>query len=524
MSCVPLFVTLLGTLFAGEPARLPAAAAIVAPPRALAPATAAAAAAPRSALAADESEPLFHVEEVVHDPTQDGALLALVPARELHVVVAWGPRQPFAHQTPVLLAEPGRLLVVPLTNHEPGADIVYRVFVREEFEPRPVHRVHTLPPAGTPFSFAVAADTHAWAVWSKGTCGNSPPPLDLLLQSLANIAADDALRFLLLGTDIAMNKCGSCAACEVDGLAVSGGTIETFFDAQLRWRRVLQADLLGSLGADLPLLMVLGDHEAEQGWPDDEVPAWSEQARHNHVPLASDVYDGGPSGGYYAVEAGDLLLVVLDVNRHTTSVPATVDDWSLGPRQLAWLERTLARSTAPFKMVTVEHLLGGLIDPEVNSQKGRGGITATDDGTASGTFVGEQAALHELFLAHGVQVFLSFQDHVSAWGEKLGPDGQGQGVTYVIGGRASGVAPPATGNEWYSTAMDYDGDGVPEYETDVTGTKKVGYFRVSVEPGSRLLFEYVQTVTTLGSGENGDVLFAFAVDLDGHPTLVSPAR
>jgi hypothetical protein len=127
-------------------------------------------------------------------------------------------------------------------------------------------------------------------------------------------------------------------------------------------------------------------------------------------------------------------------------------------------------------------------------------------------------------MAHGVQLFLSFQDHVSAWGEKLGPDGVGQGVTYLIGGRASGVAPPAAALDWYIDAMDYDGDGVPEFDTDVTGTIRVGYFRVTVEPGTRLLFEYVKTVTTLGSGGNGEVLFAFAVDPDGHPTLVSPAR
>jgi hypothetical protein len=469
-------------------------------------------------------EPLFHVEELVHHPTSQGAVLALVPARQLHVVVAWGPSQPLEYQTPVLLAHEGHLLRVPLTCPEPGGEIFYRVYVREDPELRALHSVETLPAPGTPFSFGVAADTHTWAVWSKGTCGGSPPQLQQLQQTLENIAADDALRFLLLGTDIAMTKCGSCASCQVDGVPVSSGTIDTFLDAQLRWRRVLQTDLLGSVGSDLPLLMALGDHDGEQGWLTNSIPLWSEEARRNHVPVASGVYSGGPAGGYYAVEAGDLLLVVLDIQRHTLSKPVSPDEWTLGPTQRLWLERTLAESSADFKIVTAEHLLGGLFDPSVTTQKGRGGITATDDGTPTGTFLGEQAELHELFMAHGVQLFLSFQDHVSAWGEKLGPDGTGQGVTYLIGGRASGVAPPATSLDWYIDAMDYDGDGVPEYATDVTGTTRVGYFRVTVEPGVRLLLEYVLTVTTLGSGSNGDVLFSFAIDRDGQPTSVTPER
>jgi hypothetical protein len=84
------------------------------------------------------------------------------------------------------------------------------------------------------------------------------------------------------------------------------------------------------------------------------------------------------------------------------------------------------------------------------------------------------------------------------------------------------VSPPAAGLAWYQEAMDYDGDGTPEFDTNVTGSRKVGYFRVTVEPDTRLLFEYVQTVTTLGGGANGTVLYSFAVDLDGHPTLVTP--
>lgn len=468
-------------------------------------------------------EPLFHVEEMVYHPTVDSVVLTLVPARQLHVVVAWGAAEPLEFQTDVLLAHPGRPLNVPLTSVEPGGQILYQVYVREAPEPRPLHRVTTLPQRGTPFSFAVAADTHTYAIWAKGTCGGSPPPLDLLLQTLENIGDDPSLSFMLLGTDIAMTKCGSCSACTVDGAPVSGGSVKNFADALLRWRRVLQPDLLGSLGADLPLLLALGDHEGEQGWLTNETPRWSEAARRRHVPLAAKSYNGGPKGGYFAVEAGDLLLVVLDIHRHTTTKPVSADEWTLGATQLTWLRRTLARSDAPFKIVTAEHLLGGLFDPNVATQKGRGGITATDDGTSRGTFLGEQAQLHELFMAYGVQVFLSFQDHVSAWGEKLGPDGVGQGVTYLIGGRASGVAPPAAAKQWYIDGMDYDGDGVPEYDTDVTGTKKVGYFRVTVEPDVRLLFEYVRTTTsTLGGGGNGDVLFSFAVDLDGHPTQVSP--
>ena len=196
------------------------------------------------------------------------------------------------------------------------------------------------------------------------------------------------------------------------------------------------------------------------------------------------------------LRSGDLLLVVLDPIRYTPLAPREADSWTLGETQLSWLDRTLAGSDATFKLVFAEHLLGGNTDPQFECWKGRGALKATTTGEINGPFLGEQFVVHEMLKQHGAQVFFSFQDHVVVWGEKVDEEFRGEGVTYITGGRSSGVGAGWADLPWYQTSMDYDGDGVPEYMTDVTGTRKVGHFKVTVHGKQRLEFEYLQATTT----------------------------
>lgn len=84
------------------------------------------------------------------------------------------------------------------------------------------------------------------------------------------------------------------------------------------------------------------------------------------------------------------------------------------------------------------------------------------------------------------------------WGDKVKEDFVGERVTYVIGGRASGIGNTWTNEDWYQEAMDDDNDGVPEFMTDVTGTRDPGWFRVTVNGTQDLEFTYVRSSTIPG--------------------------
>lgn len=208
----------------------------------------------------------------------------------------------------------------------------------------------------------------------------------------------------------------------------------------------------------------------------------------------------GPPGTLaYALETGPLLLVALDVNTQTIRNPTAPEDWHLGMEQLVWLEAVLANSSCPWKVVMAEHLVGGVSDPQESHWKGRCGITATTDGTPTAPFLGEQLILQEIYLRHGVDLFLSAHDHLVAWGLK-------DGIAYCIAGRASGIGQPWASLPWYSNLMDYDGDGVPEYDSQVTGTKKPGHIELTVDD-SMLQVDYV--LASNDAAVNGSVILSF---------------
>lgn len=100
-----------------------------------------------------------------------------------------------------------------------------------------------------------------------------------------------------------------------------------------------------------------------------------------------------------------------------------------------------------------------------------------------------------------MDVFLTFHDHVVAHGVK-------DGVTYLIGGRASGIGHPWVDQERYRHAMDYDLDGTPEYETDISGTRLPGIFEVTVAAG-QARFDYV--LASPDPSVNGSVLLSYTV-------------
>jgi hypothetical protein len=95
--------------------------------------------------------------------------------------------------------------------------------------------------------------------------------------------------------------------------------------------------------------------------------------------------------------------------------------------------------TDPVKFVSAHSLLC-VIDVSKNCYwYARGGVRATDDGTASGTFVGDQATLQATMVAAATraQAFVYGHDHFTVAAEKL-TSGLGTGVHFIVAAKPHG--------------------------------------------------------------------------------------
>ena len=97
------------------------------------------------------------------------------------------------------------------------------------------------------------------------------------------------------------------------------------------------------------------------------------------------------------------------------------------------------------------------------------------------------------------------------FGEKRDLLGRGEGVWYMTAGRASGVGVPWSDKSWFEELMDYDGDGVPEYQTQVTGTRRPGYLRITADGTRCLQIDYVRTSLN-NPALNGTTLLSFTIE------------
>jgi 3',5'-cyclic AMP phosphodiesterase CpdA len=144
--------------------------------------------------------------------------------------------------------------------------------------------------------------------------------------------------------------------------------------------------------AHAPLYAILGNHDVRKGRGDAHAAAL------------------GMPGRWWAEHLGPVLLVGLDSTQR--------DD----PAQLAWLDRTLAAATEPWRVVALHH-------PPYSAGY-------------QGSSRGARRAFVPLFERHGVQLVLSGHDHDYQRSVPLG------GVTYVVSGGAAGAR--RTGEEAFT--------------------------------------------------------------------------
>ncbi len=464
----------------------------------------------------------FHVEELLAHPRADGVGLTVVPEIAAEVFVEYGVNRRDVRRTVTRAVEPATPVRFDLRALPSDAEVFYRVVARPlagKWTPRAVQSFRTLRSPGETVTFGIAADSHAYAVWTRFTCKQPPdvPAYARLTTTLDRMASDEALDFVVVGGDDVMTHCNSgCKACDVDGVYAGAMTAATQQEVQLRYRQTWSTDLLGRLGKRRPLLYMLGNHDGEAGYGQNfcdshsnQLRGWSEQERLAYFPNAADSYGGSEKGHFFSVVSGDARLIFLDVMRFTPTLPSNASGWTLGDEQLGWLTNEVLATPETFKFVFLEHLVGGTTEPFSCGHYGRGSLRSTETGKPEAPFEGEQALVHALLRRGGVQAVFLFHDHVAAYGEKPGLDGVGEGVVYATCGQVGSNVPPWSDEGWYRKAMDFDDDGIAEYMTDVTGTRKRGYYRVSV--GERATVEYVGTDLE-DPTKDGAVVFSFTLD------------
>lgn len=398
-----------------------------------------------------------------------------------------------------------------LTGFAADTDVYYRCrFRRVPDEPwveRPLQRFHTARPAGSSFRVALIADTHGWLA------GQMPAMVPNINKVIATAVAEKPDFVIFLG-----DEAGIRAGQRVSGVP---GALSQARAAGLWgiWRR-LYAPLL----AAVPSYMVLGNHEGEGGFQQEQATdfgtcyyqRWGTIARKQYClnPLPDTYPEGGENEGwvgasaspatggadegnrsplqnYYAWTWGDALFVVLDVCRYTrigAPPPTRPEQWTLGPAQLAWLERTLAQSKARWKLVVAHHLVGGWARDNMGRPLSADGY-AYGRGGARYARVGEQARITDLMRTHGARLFLYGHDHTFV-------HQQAEGLHFVCCGRSSLLDPG-----WFRTSGWQEAYGDYRARAPQDFHAALGFTRLAVEPDG-IRVAYVRTGTDPRGAEN----------------------
>jgi hypothetical protein len=346
----------------------------------------------------------FQCTELLAFPTDTAIQIHLIPRRDMELSVQYGAGT-LDQSTPPVTVRAGEPHIFRLENLKPDTDYVYRI----EGE---VHRFHTACPAGKPFTFAVQADPH--------------------LDENSNLT-------------VYSNTLNSIAAARPDFLIDLGDTsmvdkLPEKNNESITLRNLLMRNWFGQIAHSVPLFLVLGNHDGEQGWlfdnTDKNSAVRATNIRKQFYPVAPDSFYSsaapdekfcGTVRSYYSWTWGDSLFVVIDPYRCTTQKPGKkTDGWgfTLGETQYCWLRETLENSTAKTKFVFGHQLVGG-------DEQGRGGAERADwyewgghgpDGTYSfdKKRPGWGKPIHQLFVDTGVNVYFHGHDHFYARQEKDG--------------------------------------------------------------------------------------------------------
>jgi hypothetical protein len=201
------------------------------------------------------------------------------------------------------------------------------------------------------FSFAIQADSHL----------DENTDTSLYKQTLENIVAEKPSFLIDLGDTFMSEKFA-----------------KTQEDVELRY--IEAKSYFDSLGS-IPLYLVTGNHDGENGWyageDSNNMLTWTRDARLKYFPsteILQSSYSGNRlTANYYSFIKGDVQFIVLDPFTYSTAKARTDNDgwdYSLGKTQYDWFKNMLENSNVKYKFVFIHNLVGGY------SKDARGGAEA----------------------------------------------------------------------------------------------------------------------------------------------------
>jgi hypothetical protein len=422
--------------------------------------------------------------------------------------------------------------------------IVYRQTGTTEWNEGAEYSFETQRAPGSTFTFDMISDSHFGQYG-----GQTTNEKDLYAQTLLNVSADQPDFYIDGGDTFAM-----------DPSPLGTGMTEAEADSAYQ----IQRPYMGHITNSIPLFLVVGNHENEEGWnwddtftaPDQSLAIVGLKARKKYIP--NPIPDGFYSANndalpaqfvaaypalssaepyhedYYAWTWGDALFVVLDPYHYSMTWPNDDGkgyggegqdgevsgnrwDWTLGIQQYLWFKQTLENSTAKYKFVFSHQVTGG------ETPYGRGGIDAAPyfewgGYNADGTWgwdahrpasEGWDVPIHQLMVENGVTAYLHGHDHMYAR-EEL------DGIVYI-----ECPKPDDTSYTWDAYTYGYN-ENLYTHATQILPNS--GHIRVTVSP-TQVTIEYVRAYLP-GDGTNGVVADSITI---GSPvqyeltTTVDPA-
>ena len=467
----------------------------------------------------------FAGTELLGRPTDSSVTVNVIPDQSCELYFEYGTVSGvYGPPTGVVSCSPGEPAEVVIDGLAANTQHYYRMRYRAtgetEWTAGTEHSFHTQRAPGSIFTFTIISDSH---LGQYG--GQTTDVLALYEQTLLNVGADQPDFHIDLGDTFPMDP-------------QPLGTGMT--DAEAKAAYLTERPHMGIIGGSVPIYLVIGNHENEEGWNFDDVFTPPDQSlalvgmKYRKMYYPNPVPDGFYTGNedplpeaiggdtlhedYYAWEWGDALFVVIEPFHYSMTWPNDDGtgyggegqdgevsgnrwDWTLGIDQYLWLKDTLESSSATYKFVFSHHVAGG------STPYGRGGMGAAPyfewgGQNADGTWgwdterpaaEGWDVPIHQLMVDNGVDIFFHGHDHIYAY-EEL------DGTVYL-----ECPKPDDAGYAWQPYGYGYTEGLYP----DGLMIQNSGHIRVTVAP-DEVQVEYVRSYLP-GDGTNGQIVHSFTV-------------
>lgn len=364
-----------------------------------------------SALPAGPTD-FFVAKELLGLPTDQSITVKAIAGKDLEAYIEYGPEKgKYPLKTKAVRVAKGEPFELVVDSLKPDTEYYYRMIYGAKGEQQRYageeNSFHTQRKGGSSFTFTVQADSHRDENVNE----------DLYRRTLQNIRKDNPDFHIDLGDTFMTEKFAKT-------------------EEEVVRRYIEERGFFDTIGNTIPLFLVNGNHEGENGWwlngKADNLAVWASNARNKYYlnPKPNAFYSGngkeekfvGARGGYYAWEWGDALFVVLDPFWNTTRKSSSLStnwNYTLGKEQYDWFRNVLEKSQAKFKFVFSHNVVGG------SDQNGRGGLEAAKyyewgGFQMDGTYAFDQKRpgwgkpIHQLMVDNKVTVFFHGHDHFFA--------------------------------------------------------------------------------------------------------------